>query len=123
MAIHIGKQIRVQADLRKIGATELGKLLNKSRETIYNIFQRESVDTELLLACCKVLNHDFFDYYYRQEPLLSFKEDENIRWNERIEILNNQLQKEVKLNMVQAELIANQRKNIKHLELLVKKIR
>ncbi len=123
MAIHIGKQIRVQADLRKIGATKLGKLLNKSRETIYDIFQRESVDTELLLACCKVLNHDFFDYYYCQEPLLSFKENENNRWNERIENLNNQLQKEVKLNMVQEELIANQRENIKHLELLVKKIR
>ncbi|MET4081541.1 hypothetical protein ABIB40_001490 [Pedobacter sp. UYP30] len=121
MAIHIGKQIRIQADLRKVGATELGKLLNKSRETIYDIFDRESVDTELLLACCKVLNHDFFGYYYSQEPLLAFKVDEDNRTMERIEVLKGQLDREVKLNFVQEELIANQRENIKYLEQLVKK--
>jgi len=121
MAIHIGKHIRFQADLRKIGATELGKLLNKSRETVYDIFDRESVDTELLLACCKVLNHDFFEYYYSQEPLLAFREKEINDWKERVDALNNQLEREKKLNVVQEELIANQRENIKHLEQRLKK--
>lgn len=123
MSIHIGKYIRFQADLKKIGATELGKLLNKSRETIYDIFDRESVDTELLLACCKVLNHDFFAYYYSQEPLLSFRENEIKNWKRRIDALKNELEREMKLNAVQEELVVTQRKNIKHLELLIKKNR
>ena len=116
MAIHIGKEIRKQADKHKIGATELGKLLNKSRETVYDIFERESVDTELLLVCCRVLSHDFFNYYYSEEPLATFRKAEVDNWIEQIKTLTERLAIEQNHSIIKDELIANQRENIKHLK-------
>lgn len=63
MPIHIGKKIKEVTDEMGIKPTEFGRRINKSRETVYNIFTRKSIDTSLLEKISAVLKHDFFQYY------------------------------------------------------------
>lgn len=61
--VHIGKliQSRLKEDGRS--ATWLAQKLHYSRNNVYKIFEKQSIDTELLLHICIVLNFDFFTYY------------------------------------------------------------
>lgn len=63
MNIHIGQKIKARAGELRIGPTELGKLINTSKQNIYGIFKRKSIDTELLYKISQVLNYDFFQLY------------------------------------------------------------
>lgn len=63
MKIHIGEKIKAQAKELRIGSTELSKSINTSKQNIYGIFKRESIDTALLQKFCKVLNYDFFTLF------------------------------------------------------------
>jgi len=87
MAIHLGKKIAEIASSRGVGATALGKLLNTTRENVYSIFDRELVDTPLLLKCSRVLDHDFVQYLYEDEALAKFKQAEVAEWEGKIATL------------------------------------
>ncbi len=63
MSIHIGEKIRDRAKELRIGPTELGKLINTSKQNIYGIYKRRSVDAELLKKISTVLKYDFFLFY------------------------------------------------------------
>jgi DNA-binding Xre family transcriptional regulator len=63
MKIHIGQKIKERAKEVKVGTTELAKVINTTKQNVYGIFKRESVDTALLLQLCKALNYDFFAEY------------------------------------------------------------
>ncbi len=63
MAIHIGEKVKLRAKQLRIGPTELGKLINTSKQNIYGIYKRKSLDTETLRKLSKVLEYDFFEYY------------------------------------------------------------
>lgn len=47
----------------RIGPTELGRMIKTSKQNIYSIFERESIDTLLLQKLGKALEFDFFIYY------------------------------------------------------------
>ncbi|MBL7919227.1 MAG: hypothetical protein JNJ40_02870 [Bacteroidia bacterium] len=66
-AIHIGKKIREELYKQKISVIEFGKLINRSRNVVYDIFERESIDTGLLNKIGKVLKIDFFSIYSIQK--------------------------------------------------------
>lgn len=74
MAIHIGEKIRKRAKELRIGPTELGKLISTSKQNVYGIFKRRSVDSELLMKISKILKYDFFHHYHTPE-LISVAED------------------------------------------------
>jgi transcriptional regulator with XRE-family HTH domain len=61
--IHIGKKIKEVFEKKGFTVTEFARRINKSRENIYGIFKRKTIDTGLLLTISKVLDHDFFKYY------------------------------------------------------------
>lgn len=61
--VHIGKKIKEVLRHSRIGATEFGGLINKSRTVVYDIFERDTIDTGLLQKISKVLDHNFFTYY------------------------------------------------------------
>jgi transcriptional regulator with XRE-family HTH domain len=63
MAIHIGKKIKDVFTRKGMKTSEFARRLNKSRENVYSIFRRETIDTGLLATISKVLEHDFFQYY------------------------------------------------------------
>lgn len=64
--IHIGKVIeKVLRDQGKT-VTWFARSLYCDRTNVYKIFQRESVDSEMLYRISKILSHDFFKYYSKE---------------------------------------------------------
>jgi len=63
MRIHIGEKIKQRAKELRIGPTELARKISTSKQNIYGIFKRESIDTGLLDKLSKALNFDFFALY------------------------------------------------------------
>lgn len=61
--VHIGKEIKKKAKELRIGATELGERINVSKQNVYHIFERKSIDTEQLVVISKALNFDFFQLF------------------------------------------------------------
>ena len=58
--IHIGQQVKLVLETKGISITEFAKRINKSRENVYSIFSRKSVDTSLLTKISEVLEFDFY---------------------------------------------------------------
>jgi hypothetical protein len=63
MAINIGEKIKLRAKQLRIGPTELGKMINTSKQNIYGIYKRKTVDTETLRKLSTALEYDFFEFY------------------------------------------------------------
>ena len=63
MTIHIGNKIKQVFDKKGMTVSEFGRRINKSRENVYSIFKRKTIDTGLLQKISDVLEHDFFQYY------------------------------------------------------------
>lgn len=82
MAIHIGKKIKEEVQLKGISVSLFAKKINRSRNVVYDIFERESIDTDLLNKISKVLSCDFFSLYssqkeYNLDSVKSFQVNEN----------------------------------------------
>lgn len=67
MVIHIGKKIKEELYNQKIPVSAFAKKINRSRNVVYDIFERESIDTDLLNKISKILNCDFFSVYSSQK--------------------------------------------------------
>ena len=61
--LHIGKLIREELHRQERTVSWFARKLFCDRTNVYDIFQRKSIDTELLLRISVILNHDFFKYY------------------------------------------------------------
>jgi hypothetical protein len=57
---HIGKKIEEIVRVKRIPIVEFAKQINTTRNNLYNIFNRESIDTELLRKIGVILDYDFF---------------------------------------------------------------
>lgn len=76
MPISIGAIIREQAESKGHTQASLGKLINLHEKTVAGIYRRETMDTALLLKISGALNYDFFQHYYKEEPLKSLRDAE-----------------------------------------------
>ena len=63
MAVHIGNRIKSTLNKKGMSLSEFGRRIHKSRENVYDIFKRRTIDTGLLVTISKVLDFDFFQYY------------------------------------------------------------
>jgi hypothetical protein len=63
--IHIGSIILAKLTERGMSKTEFAKRVNTTRENVYGIFKRKSLDTELLSKIGTALDYDFFAHYTR----------------------------------------------------------
>ena len=61
--MHIGEKIKARAKELRIGATELSRMIKTSKQNIYSIYLRKTIDTGLLQKLGKALEYDFFSYY------------------------------------------------------------
>lgn len=61
--LHIGERIKERAKELRMGATELGTLINTSKQNIYGIYKRRTIDTGLLKKISQALECDFFALY------------------------------------------------------------
>lgn len=62
--IHIGSIIKQELHKQERSPSWLASKLYCCRTNIYKIFDRKSIDTELLHHISLILNHNFFKYYY-----------------------------------------------------------
>jgi hypothetical protein len=60
---HIGKLIKAKLNEQGRKASWLAKQVNCTRFNIYKVFQREWIDTKLLLEISKALDFNFFECY------------------------------------------------------------
>lgn len=93
--LHIGRQIKLIVEQRGYTVTEFAKRINKSRENVYSIFSRKSIDTDLLLTISKVLEYDFFSLFNDKQNEQAKEIDqltkENALLKEMIELLKRQI--------------------------------
>ena len=61
--LHIGKQIEEVLNSKGFTVAEFARRINKSRENVYSIFKRKTMDTGLLQKIGSVLEYDFFLLY------------------------------------------------------------
>jgi len=79
MTINIGSKIKQVFDKKGMTVSEFGRRINKSRENVYSIFKRKSIDTGLLQTISEILEHDFFQYYTPlKDEVLNLKKENSI---------------------------------------------
>jgi hypothetical protein len=61
--MHIGEKVKARAKELRMGPTELARAIKTSKQNIYGIYLRETIDTGLLQKLGKALDFDFFVYY------------------------------------------------------------
>lgn len=67
--MRIGQKVEARAKELRIGPTELARKIKSSKQNVYNIYKRHSIDTDLLVRLSKVLDCDFFQYYQAAEAV------------------------------------------------------
>lgn len=76
MKVSIGEKIKQVLEERKLPITEFAKRINTSRNNIYSIFSRDTIDTGLLGEISTVLDFDFFEFYSENSKFAKEKEKE-----------------------------------------------
>ena len=61
--VNIGQEIKRVFDASEHTISWFAKKLRCDRSNVYNIFDRKSIDTELLYHISEILHYDFFVYY------------------------------------------------------------
>ena len=61
--VHIGNEIKKVFDETEHSISWFAKKLNFDRSNIYSIFNRKSIDTDLLLKISEILHFNFFSLY------------------------------------------------------------
>ncbi len=61
--MHIGQLIKEQMEAQDKTVSWLARELAYCRTNIYKIFDKKSIDTDLLLRICTLLKYDFFAVY------------------------------------------------------------
>ncbi len=61
--MHIGRLIKQKMDEQGKTVTWLARELSYCRTNIYKIYDKKSLDTDLLLRISALLRHDFFSDY------------------------------------------------------------
>ena len=89
MSIHIGQLIKEKVTEKRLSQEALGKMINTTKQNVGNIYKRRSIDTQLLLKLCTVLEFDFFEAFYTEEPLKSMRKKEIDAFNAEVSALQN----------------------------------
>ena len=58
--VHIGKLIKLELEAQERTPSWLARKISCERPNVYNIFERKSLDTSLLVQISKALDKDFF---------------------------------------------------------------
>jgi hypothetical protein len=69
--VHIGQKIEELVRVKRFPIVEFARKINTTRNNVYNIFSRESIDTELLRKICEILEFDFFQFLSESNKLIS----------------------------------------------------
>lgn len=67
--MHVGQRIKERAEELQIAAPSLADMIGTTKQNMYSIFKRASVDTELLKLLGKALKFNFFAWLAENEDL------------------------------------------------------
>src|SRR5688572_8371592 len=116
MSIHIGQIIKERVTEKRLSQEALGKMINTTKQNVGNIYKRRSIDTQLLLKLCVVLEYNFFEVYYSEEPLKTMRQKEIEAFNNEIKALQNTIrQRDEKIRDLE-EIMSSNKKVITLLE-------
>ncbi len=62
--IHIGSIIRCKLEESSLSIAEFADRIHRTRPTVYDIFNRKSIDTDLLIKISEVLDYNFLQEVY-----------------------------------------------------------
>ena len=62
----IGERIRLECEKQNLSKAAFGRLIDKSRQNVEDIFKRETIDTTLLFNISQKLDYDFFQIYQKE---------------------------------------------------------
>lgn len=65
--IHIGSIIRNKLEESSLSIAEFAERINRTRPTVYDIFNRKSIDTDLLVKISEVLDYNFLQEVYLEK--------------------------------------------------------
>jgi transcriptional regulator with XRE-family HTH domain len=63
MEIHIGKLIKNRLQETGMTKSEFARRINKTSQNVYDIFERTTIDTGLLINISTILEYNFFEPY------------------------------------------------------------
>ncbi|AEA42434.1 helix-turn-helix domain-containing protein [Fluviicola taffensis] len=75
MTVHIGSIIKEAVNKSGLSVTEFAGHINYSRRNVYEIFEKETIDTGVLLKINKVLGQNLFFAYLDSSDLEKIKND------------------------------------------------
>lgn len=67
--VHIGSIIRTKLEESSLSIAEFADRINRTRPTVYDIFNRKSIDTDLLIKISEVLGYNFLQEVYLEDTL------------------------------------------------------
>jgi len=70
--IHIGTHIKQKFEETSMSITDFANRIHCERTTVYDIFDRKSIDVELLVRISDVLNFDFYNEIYLNKKTNNF---------------------------------------------------
>lgn len=87
----LGERIKAIFEEKGIKLTDFADQIGTVRQNVYRIFERESLDTDLLYKISEVLGHDFFTYYKIPGTTNAIEFNEDISINE-LALLKDELE-------------------------------
>lgn len=92
----IGERIKAIFDARQMKLKDFAEEIGVARQNIYRIFEKDSIDTDLLIKISSVLEHNFFMYFESTDSnkkIASTQADkgENEALLKELDFINNEL--------------------------------
>lgn len=73
MAVHIGKEIKELVRVRNIKIDDFASKINCTTRNVYKIFDKPSIDTQLLASIGKVLNENLFFKFLTDKEIAEYQ--------------------------------------------------
>lgn len=106
MEIHLGKEIESTAKGKGLSQGKVAELIGDIQQNVGNDYKREHLPIDKILKYSEALNKNFVAFYYDEEPLKSYREQEFAEWQAKINELQEKLNQAEKLLASKDEAVA-----------------
>lgn len=89
--VDIGKLIQKVVRDTGMRDAQFAKLIGKTRQNVYDLYQRSNIDVKFLLTISKVLDYDFFQHFRLKSLNQSHQTDVSIQFKVQSENLDELL--------------------------------
>jgi len=93
--LHIGQKIQEIFETKGMTVVEFARRINTSRENVYGIFGRKSMDVELLAKISDVLDYNFLQHYL-SEKFIGYPELDKVK--KQLEVAEKEIEYLKKIN-------------------------